>query len=352
MGKGLTPSQDSSDAGQPPSPAKAKKSNFTVEETPDEIRRRELRLERFKMQEQPKQRMHSASARGIAIASSQLSSSSAMPPLSDTDKPIVGTCTNLEKRYLRLTSAPDPSTVRPLPVLRKTLKMLMAKWSQEQNYSYICDQFKSLRQDLVVQHINNEFTVKAYETHARIALEVGDMSEFNQCQTQLKSLYAQGILGCTIEFLAYRILYYVYTKSSSDVNEVLSSMSENVKHDPAIRHALEVRTSVATKNYHKFFKLYLVAPNMSGYLMDQFLERERCSALRTIFLVYRPKMPVEFLSRELAFADIAACIEFLQKLEVKFDPADELQVMTQESFPMLQRAMAKFDKLDIKGQIY
>ena len=63
---------------------------------------------------------------------------------------IVGRSTALEKRYLRLTSAPDPESVRPLSVLRKTLDLLKQKWKAESNYAYICDQFKSLRQDLTV----------------------------------------------------------------------------------------------------------------------------------------------------------------------------------------------------------
>ena len=87
------------------------------------------------------------------------------------DQPLVGRCMNLEKQYFRLTSAPDPANVRPLSVLEKTLELLKKKWRDEQNYSYICDQFKSLRQDLTVQHIKNDFTVLVYEIHARIALE-------------------------------------------------------------------------------------------------------------------------------------------------------------------------------------
>lgn len=44
------------------------------------------------------------------------------------DSSLAGTCKSLEKRYLRLTSAPEPSTVRPLSVLKLSLKHVCDKW--------------------------------------------------------------------------------------------------------------------------------------------------------------------------------------------------------------------------------
>ncbi|KAG2182440.1 hypothetical protein INT43_007370 [Umbelopsis isabellina] len=264
---------------------------------------------------------------------------------------IVGTSTALEKSYLRLTSAADPAMVRPVHILKKTLNLLKKKWRQEENYSYICDQFKSVRQDLTVQRIQNDFTVQVYEIHARIALEKGDLGEYNQCQTQLRELYKKGIPGRENEFIAYRLLYLLYAQNHADINALMRTLTPERKSDPAIAHALMVRSSMATGNYHRFFKLYLQAPNMGGYLMDKFMERERIIALRAICKAFRPMVETSYIIQELALGTQLALFEVLKGHKAFFPVNGGTHLDTKAAMPGLTESTNKYAKVDIKGPL-
>ncbi|XP_002975233.2 SAC3 family protein A isoform X1 [Selaginella moellendorffii] len=214
---------------------------------------------------------------------------------------IKGTCQEIEKRYLRLTSAPDPATVRPEEVLTKALKMVE---STSKNYFYKCEQLKSIRQDLTVQRIRNELTVQVYEVHARAALEAGDLAEYNQCQTQLKTLYSEGISGCCNEFTAYSLLYIIFQNGSNrDLLSSIARLTPEAREDEAVKHSLAVRGAVALGNYIMFFRLYKTAPNLNFYLMDLYVERMRFEALRCMSRSYRPTLPLEVIARTLGFTN-------------------------------------------------
>jgi len=186
---------------------------------------------------------------------------------------VKGTCTKLEKEYLRLTSPPKSELVRPQSILQQHLNNLKHSYyknnkihtgstrnttaGKQRDYVWYCSQLKAIRQDLTVQRIINGFAINVYETHAKIALEEDDINEYNQSQTQLKELYdkierndnntgsgggngkkkqkkttgkrsdVEDGLKNRNEFIAYRIIYYVflscnkkYEGGSSDIFKV------------------------------------------------------------------------------------------------------------------------------------
>lgn len=110
----------------------------------------------------------------------------------------------------------------------------------------------------------------------------GDLFEFNRCGIQLRELYEEGNPGEQHEFLAYRILYFLHVWSMTDLNNIISALSDTDRVHPAVAHALAVRSAMVIGDSNRFFALYVDAPNMSSYVMDHFAGSERLRAMRRI----------------------------------------------------------------------
>ncbi|CAD7697191.1 unnamed protein product [Ostreobium quekettii] len=237
-------------------------------------------------------------------------------PLSDAreedfcDVVIKGVSRQLEKSYLRLTSAPDPETVRPEPVLELALaRLIKLLGNREVTYLYAGDQLKAIRQDCTVQRIRNHLAVRAYEAAARAALEYGDIAEFNQCQSVLQGLYDEGVEGCVPEFLAYRILYQAVHSAlgeSRGLRNTLQHMTEQEANDIVVGHALKVMEALQLDDFWSFFELYTKAPNLGRALMDHVLRFKRFGFIKMLAAAFRPSVSVGFLAEALCFYSAAA----------------------------------------------
>ncbi|CAH8819067.1 unnamed protein product [Schistosoma curassoni] len=206
---------------------------------------------------------------------------------------IIGTMQEIEKQYLRLTRAPDPTEVRPLAILKLSLEHVKEKWRSNTDYHWVCEQFKSIRQDLTVQGIEDDFAVSVYEAHADVALEAGDFEEFHQCQSQLLRLHKEGLgVSRLLEFTAYRLLYYIFTLDILGINTIMAGLRPTHKTNPCVSFALKLRSAWSLSNYHRFFKLLCPAnddqqpPLRCKHVVNWFVDRERKEAIRLMFKVW------------------------------------------------------------------
>ncbi|KAF8402807.1 hypothetical protein HHK36_010898 [Tetracentron sinense] len=141
-------------------------------------------------------------------------------------------------------------------------------------------------------------------------LEVLSSSITAECQSQLKSLYAEGIKGCHMEFSAYNLLCVIlHSNNNRDLLSSMSRLSDETKKDEAVKHALAVRSAVTSGNYVMFFRLYKTAPNLNTCLMDLYFEKMRYEAVKCISRSYRPVVPVAFIAQVLGFTSVLATTE-------------------------------------------
>lgn len=282
------------------------KSKWVVDERSD--LRREERARRFARDDELTRRIRQAEMRRRLQHNGEVH---------DNISVIVGTSTDIEKSFFRLTAAPDPSTVRPAHILERSLKLVQRRYAENGDYRYANDQLKSIRQDLMIQCIRTDFTVQVYETHARVAIEHSDREEFNQCQSQLKLLYKEVPHSRNeFEFTAYRLLYYIAVANTIDQITLLSDLTVETRKDPCVAFALRVREAWALGNHVRLFKLYQEAPRMASYVMDLFIERERKVALIACLKSYRPSISVSALAAKFALSEAKMC-EWLNTLGIK-----------------------------------
>jgi len=199
----------------------------------------------------------------------------------EEQKIIIGTCESLEKSYFRLTIDPDPSKIRPKHILEKSLLFLKEKSEKINDYEYLCDQLKSIRQDMNIQNIFDEFSIKVYEFHSKLALKYKDLANFIICQEKLMELYFENkILSKNIdEFLSYQILYTGLFNYNIELQESLKLVLKYRKiklpemSDNLIKLSINLINLYRNYDFYKFLKLSRNLHNHGEFLIDLFLDK-------------------------------------------------------------------------------
>ena len=73
---------------------------------------------------------------------------------------------------------------------------------------------------------------------------------------------------------------------------------------PSVRHALQVRQSLAFGDSTLACRLYISAPNMGRALLDILLPKIRFAALRVFAKAYSPAIPTSFIARHFGFVAV------------------------------------------------
>lgn len=207
----------------------------------------------------------------------------------DTE-PIVGTSTTLEKPYLRLTERPNPSSVRPLSVLKKSLALMREKkhsgapWKE-----YLSGQMQSIRQDIIIQAIADEFALEVYETNARWCLEHDDIPEFKRCLLRIDEFYNH--LDLTSEhqdeFSCYALLFHLLPEDFPSLNAELATLAHGRKKlSQSLRHCVRICEAYVDNNWSLFFQLSKTTHFLEKHLLDPAAERLRINSLTSIFVSY------------------------------------------------------------------
>ena len=216
---------------------------------------------------------------------------------------VAGTSESVRKPYLRLTAAPHPANVRPAAVLERALDWIEAS-NGDGDYEAWAEQYKSIRQDATVQGLRGATAVRAYEAHARYALDHGDLNEFNQCQTRLRDLHALNPPKPAVadEFAAYGLLYATVVAGPRSF-EAARELRRCYGRRGPVAFALEALRALNAENDAALARLAEAAPPRCGELLAYDAGARRARAYETLLRAYAPSLPVRRAHALLGFAD-------------------------------------------------
>ncbi|KAA8492736.1 Leukocyte receptor cluster member 8-like [Porphyridium purpureum] len=265
---------------------------------------------------------------------------------------VVGQNMTVLKEFLRQTERADPAKVRPYHILKEALSRVRAELESgsELYQPWAVSQLKSIRQDLILQNIEDQFTLEVYEYHAHAALVNGDMTEFNQCLDRLHDMYMKGNKSPReAEFFGLYLLYQCYvstvTRSKMDFQRVFASFPDRVRSSEPVLHAWSVCCAFMCDDVFRMFRLYRTADEEQKRLMDCFAGDVRVKGLKFLFKgmgKVEKAFEAQYFAGLFGYDSTQECIRDLSRFGISYEPSVGLVPVPEENIvnPQALRIMA------------
>ena len=300
----------------------------------------------YKAAEETASRMvHKAIVDGVMFDeefwSKQLKLSSEAAPLStESGKCIVGTSQELEKPYRRLTKEVDPKTVRPPKVLEAALKHVEDKqgvWS----YSTLLDQYKSIRQDLTVQHVESRLALDVYKSNARASLSASDFGEFNVCLKQVLSRFELFEDPDEEEFICYDMLLSLLTQDTVHLTECIARATQNWADETSgVSSCLKLVSFFVSKQWSSLTRHAISARRADGalarssILLEMVIKQSRFHQIVELCNTHYGAIPLKVLCYSLSFSGAEGkdeCVTYCKSLGLTVSENDSLDAKTSKA---------------------
>lgn len=221
------------------------------------------------------------------------------------------------KRFARTVDDPKASDFRTRDALHRTMTHLSRILDRTDVrfglvHKFLWDRYRSVRQDLYIQGIEDDFAIKIFEQIVRFHVlsehelceedqTVTNMEGFNshlnleqmnKALISLADMYTKAAADGRpapneAEFRAYHLLSLMsqHGKFKGDQQaflSILQGLRPEVRNAPVVQWVLKLRSSFYSRNYIRFFKLILDAPYLCACLAHTYFGAVRADGLRAL----------------------------------------------------------------------
>mmetsp|Transcript_50075 Transcript_50075/g.132000 ORF Transcript_50075/g.132000 Transcript_50075/m.132000 type:complete len:343 (+) Transcript_50075:146-1174(+) len=237
-----------------------------------------------------------------------------------TEAPLQGESQTIEKSYQRTIGGfPLAEHVRSSQVLEKAFHRTL----QTEDYAYVSDQLRAVRQDLTVQHIRSPFAALVWEQSAVRAAANADWATFDSCLPELAALQVENGLEHQEKVASWRFLRSV-AAGAADV-----SLLENLIRSPAAEAvwAVAINRAIVGGNLRRAVARAQDPPSATcSRIVEPIVDTLRLDLLLQAVLASR-RSDDQTLSAVLAFPSEEDAVSWVQAQSIPYPLSDDCSAL-------------------------